>query len=281
VIFNTKRCRYQCLFCQLPAKSSRTFISSDNILSQFGYVLDEAKHALSVLDRVTLSNEGSMLDADTFPADALVTILRSIHHLRRVQTVVIETRLEFATPSAISEIQKAVPARTINVLTGFETLNADIRDRTLGKRESVESFLGGLNQLASAGAELTAYVLYKPSPYMTDEDAVVECERSIDFLVEECARRKVGLTVRLNPMYVASGSYWAQLARSVDSYRPPRLSDVVALAAKKAQEGVRVYIGLSTEGLNEAAGYYTSREDYSPRLIARVKGFNEGRIASN
>src|SRR5437870_4532253 len=47
VIFNTKRCRYQCFFCQLPAKSSRTLISGDELLSQFDYVLDEEKHALS------------------------------------------------------------------------------------------------------------------------------------------------------------------------------------------------------------------------------------------
>ena len=71
VIFNTKRCRYQCSFCQLPAKSSINWIPSSSIQEQFRYVLSELKHSLSVISRVTLANEGSVLDFTTFPDDAL------------------------------------------------------------------------------------------------------------------------------------------------------------------------------------------------------------------
>src|SRR5436309_1670358 len=46
IIFNTKRCKYQCYFCQLPAKSSKSFIPEEDIIAQFAYVMDEMKHSL-------------------------------------------------------------------------------------------------------------------------------------------------------------------------------------------------------------------------------------------
>ena len=48
VILNTKRCQHQCHFCQLPVKSSRTWISGEDIQIQFGYVASEVRHSLSL-----------------------------------------------------------------------------------------------------------------------------------------------------------------------------------------------------------------------------------------
>src|SRR4051794_18027211 len=67
IIFNTKRCRFQCDFCDLPLKSSRSFISGDKIIDQFLFVVNELKHSLSIIDRLTISNDGSVLDDSTFP----------------------------------------------------------------------------------------------------------------------------------------------------------------------------------------------------------------------
>lgn len=279
-IFNTKRCRYQCHFCQLPAKSTRVFVPTEDILAQFEYVIDEVKHAVSTLDRVTLSNEGSVLDEATFPADALLTIASCVNEFRRVRRLVLETRLEFAKEVSILAIKNVAGRATVDILTGFETLDTEIRDRILGKREPLSVFLAGLDQIASAGADLTAYVLFKPSPCMTDEEAKVECERSIDFLAEECDRRRIGLTIRLNPMYRAAGSKWAQMAESSETYRPPRLTDVMDVAAKKSAQGISIYIGLSTEGLDEDGGTYASREDYSAAMVRPIKLFNDAKIAS-
>src|SRR6266516_115818 len=225
IILNTKRCRYQCHFCQLPAKSSKTWIASDDILAQFEYVLYEMKHSLSILDRVTLSNEGSVLDSTTLPTETLFTIARCIYELRRVRTLVLETRLEFVDPSVIRQIQEAAPRTVINILTGFETHDPYIRDRILFKRESLDAFQAGLNRVAETKSELTAYVLYKPSPVMTDDEAFIEAESTIDYLVNECSHRSIPLTIRLNPMYLAKGSYWARLAKAAPNYKPPRLTD--------------------------------------------------------
>ncbi len=280
IILNTKRCRYRCPFCTLPWKSSEKWIEPEDIVAQFEFVTGEMKHALSIVDRVTLSNEGSVLDTDTLATDALLAIAYAIHELRRVRTFVLETRLEFVEPAVIRRIQEAARRVTVNILTGFETQDVRIRESILSKGEPLSTFLAGLDRVAECGVELSSYVLFKPDPAMTDEEGMVEAERTIDCLTKECAQRGVPLTIRLNPMYLAKGSKWAELAHATPQYKPARLTDVMRLAEKKRREGVSVYIGLSTEGLDEPGGTYMAREDYSPRLIGPVKGFNDGEIAA-
>lgn len=111
---------------------------------------------------------------------------------------------------------------------------------------------------------------------MTDNEAFWEAESSVDFLSRECGKRKIPLTIRLNPMYAAVGTKWAERAQKTSKYQPPRLTDVMRLADKKAHEGMVIYIGLSNEGLNEKWGSYLSREDYSNALIKPIKLFNSG-----
>jgi archaeosine synthase beta-subunit len=274
VILNTKRCRYQCDFCQLPAKSSRTWIAADDVIAQFGHVLGEVKHALSIVDRVTLSNEGSVLDAKTLDPDALNWILDAIDEMRRVRTVVLETRLEFAHVDRLAALDERLQRARINVLTGFETLDPELRDHVLRKRESLDMFRAGLDRLGILGIDLNAYVLFKPAPEMSDADAYEEARRSIGFLRAECDRRGIELTVRLNPMYLAEGSAWASRAAELPEYLPPRLSDCLRLAEEVAADGGSIYLGLSAEGLSDPAGTYAAREDFSAELLKAAKTFN-------
>jgi uncharacterized Fe-S cluster-containing MiaB family protein len=127
--------------------------------------------------------------------------------------------------------------------------------------------LGGLDEVAAAGAELTAYVLFKPEPTMTDAEAAAEAEASIDYLHRECQARQVPLQVRLNPMYVAQGTALAKRIAAMDDYKPPRLSDVIALAEQKRGEGLPVYLGLTSEGLSDDSDTYRGREDFTRSLL--------------
>lgn len=276
IIFNTKRCRYQCHFCNLPSKSRNKLIPTNSILAQFEYVANELKHSLSVINRITLSNEGSVLDTETFPHDALVTIAECTTELRNVRILVFETRMEFVTSEYICALKNANPRAQIDILTGFETVDSYIRDEILGKREPIESFLHGLDELAQTSTSLTAYVLFKPSPYMTDDDAKIEAEKSIDFLLQACNERQIPLIIRLNPMYAAENTVWAKRAFSYNGYLPPRLSDVLEVAECNRARGVQVYIGLSTEGLEDPHGTYRSRDDFSIELLKQAINLNKG-----
>jgi archaeosine synthase beta-subunit len=273
VIFMTRRCRYRCNFCDLPMDSSQSSVGKSEITEQFRYVLHEVRHSLGVLDRVTLSNDGSVFDASTFDRESLFEIVAATSELKRVRTLVFETRLEFVDLATMSAIREFNTRAGVEVLAGFETHDADVRDRILGKRESLADFIRGLDVVAEGRAALTAYVLFKPDPSMTDADAMNEAEISIEFLREECRSRSVPLTVRLNPMYAAGNSAWAANATHV-SYLPPRLSDVLTLAQRKRDEGLRVYIGLASEGLDAPDSSFRAREDFTHELLKRAISFN-------
>jgi hypothetical protein len=51
------------------------------------------------------------------------------------------------------------------------------------------------------------------------------------------------------------------------------------VAEKKRQEGVKIYIGMSTEGLDDGSNYM-AREDYTKLLVKPVLLFNSGKINS-
>jgi archaeosine synthase beta-subunit len=278
VILNTKRCRYQCAFCRLPEKSVRSWVSDSDVLAQFRSVVGEVRHALSIIDRVTLSNEGSVLDETTLGGAALREIVSAIGAMRRVRRIDIETRVEFVRPDALLRLRDLAPRTTLGVLTGFETRDQRIRDEILMKREPLSAFLAGLDNVQRAGAALTAYVLFKPDPQMSDAEASAEAAGTIEFLAAECAERNVELAIRLNPMYRAAGSRWARRADATEKYAPPRLTDVMQVAEQAGDMGVKVYIGLSAEGLAADNGTYQAREDYIPALIKHVKLFNDGHI---
>jgi radical SAM enzyme (TIGR01210 family) len=275
IIFNSKRCRYQCYFCELPAKSSKNFISAKELVKQFEYVMEEMKHSLSVLSRVTLSNEGSMLDVATFPIESLLCICEAINEVRVVRRIVLETRVEFCDPGYLESVKQCAPRCTLDILTGFETVDKRIRDTVIFKRETLDEFKRGLDSIAAVGADLTCYVLFKPDPAMSDSDAMVEARQTYAFLAEECAKRNLRLRIRLNPMYLARGSKWAELATRTPGYQPPRLTDVMRFAEEMRAFGTRVYVGLSTEGLDDGAGTFYSREDFRPELIKPIKQFND------
>jgi archaeosine synthase beta-subunit len=197
--------------------------------------------------------------------------------MRRVRRIDLETRIEFADPGRLRQLQELAPRATLGVLTGFETQDQHIRDDILMKSEPLDAFLQGLDNVQQAGAALTSYVLFKPDPQMSDAGARDEAMKTIGFLAEECADRGIDLTIRLNPMYRAVGSGWARRADSAPEYQPPRLTDVMYVAQQAADMGVKIYIGLSAEGLAKDDGTYRARDDYLPALIKQVKLFNDGR----
>lgn len=275
VILNTKRCRYRCKFCNLPAKSSATPIAANLVVDQFLYVCREVKHALSVIDRITLSNEGSVLDPDTLPLGALEDIFRCVTHLRSARKLVLETRLEFVGVEILQHLGAIAPRLAIDILTGFETLDDRIRREFLGKGEDIQQFERGLGRIAEAGVSLTCYVLLKPDPTMSDEEAVSEADATIAYLETESRLRDIPLTIRLNPMYAAEGTPWVAIANEAGGFVPPRLSDAISVGKRARSRGVEIYLGLSDEGLAASNGTYRSREDFSRDLLREAKRFNQ------
>jgi archaeosine synthase beta-subunit len=279
IILNSRPCRYRCTFCRLSAKAAASTWTSAGILQQMRGVIEHYGDVLDVLDRVTVANEGSVLDDETLDSETLLEIVSGLAAIPSISRIVLETRPEFVTQRRVDEIVKSGRSKIVDFLIGFETLDDRIRNEVLGKCQRREQLIDVIELLSdSPSTALTSYVLIKPDPKQTDREAVEEAQRTISFLVEHCRRKGVSLCVRLNPMYVCEETPWGRKARAV-GYRPPRLSDVLDIAIWAEMQGVPAYVGLSSEGLASEESSFRSREDYGPALLKRVIAFNANRPA--
>ncbi|MCI5145048.1 MAG: hypothetical protein D3923_05835, partial [Candidatus Electrothrix sp. AR3] len=75
VVFYSQACRWaRCLGCNLPSKMSINHISFDCIIQQIDYLfsLPEIIEQYDAINKMIVSNNGSVLDEDTFSSTALM-----------------------------------------------------------------------------------------------------------------------------------------------------------------------------------------------------------------
>lgn len=273
IIFQTSPCYSHCKFCNL---SNRVKCNGIGITNQFYYVINQLKHSLSVLDRITLSNNGSILDSRTVPFSELLNIIKSISLIRNISTIVLETDLRYINITLLKELQSYAGDMKINILTGFETLDEEILLNVLGKNRKKSDFEQKLDIIAECNCDFTAYILYKPTQDMNDNEAYIEAKQSALYLINECEKRKVQLTLRINPMFAAVGTEWAQKALDSSVYSPPHISEIFKLALE-LNDKVPTYIGLSTENKDEKWGSYRIHSDVTQELLIEMINFNHGK----
>ena len=275
VIFNTLRCHYNCSFCNLPTKSSSIPVPYDLLIAQFESALMRHANVLHVLERMTISNEGSVLDTQTFGEAALTTILQAADRMPALTRIVLETRPEFISQAYIKLLRSCNTNAWLDFLVGFETLDDRIRNVVLGKRQSRSSLAEAMDAIASVErARLTSYILLKCDTAFSDEQGVEEAKATIRYLVAEANSRRIPLSVRINPMYIATDVRWSTKAIK-GGYRPPRLTDALEVARFAEMLGADAFIGLSTEGLADEANSFRSREDFSRQLLKDAIVFNQ------
>ena len=70
IVFYTQACRWRrCIGCNFHDNASKVHVNYDNIINQIDYVLDNIAPSDNI-NKVILSNGGSMLDEDTFSTTA-------------------------------------------------------------------------------------------------------------------------------------------------------------------------------------------------------------------
>ena len=273
IIFHSKKCRYDCNYCSLNNYNSNEWISAENIINQFHYVLNEVKHSLHIIDSITFSNNGSILDEDTFPFDAFIEIIKALNRVKSLKKVVIETRFEFVSEDKVDAIINSNKNVKLDFLIGFETLNSEIKKTILGKKYDDNLFNKSLDIIAEKGGMVTMFIIYKSSPYFDDEQAYKEAKVTFDFLKETCQKKNIPLIIRVNPIYLPPESVLGKKALEFEEYMPPNISDVFQFSKYIIESGIPVYIGLSDEGLGCLS--YKNRQDFQPKIIREIIIFNE------
>ena len=273
IVFYTRRCRYQCSFCTLPLTSARGDVSFEDVKSQLDGALEFARSDRESIGQVSLGNEGSMLDEQTFPRDQLEYVLRRSASLPGVKSIVLETRSEFVSEPLLDDLLRWCSPARLTLKIGLESADERVRQRILRKRMDLRQFKSVVHMLGDKGIALAAYVLIKADPAHSDaagrEDAIATCE----YLKELCRDAGTPLTLRVNTMYRAAGSAWALWAER-SGWSPPSIFDLATVMRAVREDDVPVYAGLSEEGLATADGHFEAREDFEQSALATLEQYN-------
>ncbi|MEY9214029.1 hypothetical protein NI17_021785 [Thermobifida halotolerans] len=274
VVLYTRRCAFSCSFCTLPSAGAITDVKTEEIAAQFGAVNDFVRaKAKGDVTRVALGNEGSILDERTLPVDQLHMVMAAARSLPGVREIVLETRPEFVTSTVLDTVDSLRGDCSVTLKIGLESSDGHLRNGILGKRMSLLDFEDAVRRAGTFGYALESYVLLKSHPHHSDTQARQETIKTCEYVKQVCAEHTVPLTLRVNSMYMAAGSRWASEAEAA-GWHPPSVFDVAEVMWAVRTDQVRVFAGVSEEGLATQNGHFVARDDFEPWALDALVKYN-------
>ncbi|MBI5386051.1 MAG: hypothetical protein HZA90_15355 [Verrucomicrobia bacterium] len=279
VVFYTQACRWsRCLGCNLPARMSQRHVGFRNMMAQvdFLFALPEVMERRLTLRKVIVSNNGSVLDERTFSSTALIYLIAKLNlHLPNLAVLSLESRVEYVDEAELEFIARALeegdtPTK-LELAIGFEAFDDRIRNEVFKKGLSLAQFESLCGLVARYGFRLKCYFMQKPVPGMSDDAAVQDMHRAIDYLCGQSRRHGCPINLHLNPTYAAFGTALERSLRQ-GGYSPPRLADVARAALHAEGRPLSVFLGLSDEGLACEGGSFV-RPGEGP-LLEKLETFN-------
>ncbi len=279
VVFYTQACRWsRCLGCNLPSKVSQHHVSYKFVMAQIDSLMSdpEVSSKFETISKVIVSNNGSVLDQETFSSTGLMYLISQMNlYMPNLSVLSMETRPEYVEIEELEFISRALEEAdtptALELAVGFEAFDNRIRNEIFDKGLSLEVFEELVLKMSIYGYHLKCYFMQKPVPGMSDEEAVIDIQNAIDYLARLSNKYDLHINMHLNPTYVAEGTA-LETAFRANQYKPPRLRDVVRAVIHSRNKPISVYIGLSDEGLAVEGGSFLCGEESS--LTARIEEFN-------
>ncbi|CAB1083052.1 hypothetical protein JY97_14485 [Alkalispirochaeta odontotermitis] len=279
IVFYTQACRWsRCLGCNLPSKVSQDHVSFKSIMAQIDHIFadGEVRSRASQIRKVIISNNGSVLDEDTFSSTALMYLIANLNlHFPNLSILSMESRPEYVDLEELEFISRALAEgetpTQLEIAIGFEAFDNRIRNELFDKGLSLEAFEELVKKVAPYGFHLKCYFMQKPVPEMSDAEAVADIKNAIDYLSQIVQQHDIQLNMHLNPTYVAAGTALEPAFRE-GRYRPPLLEDVAQAAGYAKGKSISIFIGLSDEGLAVKGGSFLL-PDNQP-LVEKLERFN-------
>ena len=279
LIFYTAACRWRrCTGCPLPHTSSSRPVGLRPLIQQIDHVFAQP----AVLERrleirkVIISNQGSMLDEETFSSLALMYLIIQLKLLLpKVERVCLESRAEYVDAEELEFLARGLAEgdtrATLEIGIGFEAFDPRIRNREFHKGLTLGAFEELAGKLQRHDFHLKCYFMQKPVPGLSDEDAVADIQAAIGYLADLAEARGAHISMHLNPTYAAVGTPLGQAFRE-GRFTPPHLRDVARAALAARGRRLPIFIGLWDEGLAEPGGSFLrpGEED----LVATLERFN-------
>ncbi|MCD4779075.1 MAG: hypothetical protein K8S27_00790 [Candidatus Omnitrophica bacterium] len=280
LVLYTQACRWsKCLGCNLPSKMSEHHVPFSDIMMQIDYlfnnVLDEPEQ--KNLKKIILSNNGSVLDEATFSTTALMYFIAKMNmHCPALKVLSIETRVEYIDLAELEVLSRALqeknPPTQLEIAVGFEAFDETIRNEHFNKGLTIEEFEAMAAMLASYRYHLKVYFMMKPVPQMTEEAAIHDIEKAIQYLDKISEKHGIPINMHLNPTYVASGTPLAAAFEKGD-YSPPLLQNVIRAVLAGQNKRISIYVGLNDEGLAVPGGSFLRPGDET--MVQQLEKFNQ------
>ena len=263
LVFYTQACRWsRCLGCNLPSKVSREHVPFKALMQQVDNLFADPQvqeHSQDIR-KVIVSNNGSVLDEDTFSSTALMYLIAKLNlHVPNLSVLCMESRPEYVDTAELEFIARALTEGDtptgLEIAIGFEAFDDHIRNDIFDKGLTLKAFESLAEKLAKYNFALKCYFMQKPVPGINDEEAVEDIHKAIDYLSRVSNDIGTRINIHLNPTYVATGTALESAFKS-GAYRPPRLEDVARAALAARDKGLSIFIGLSDEGLALPGGSF-------------------------
>ena len=272
IILKSPPCRHgACTFCGLTETSTTREMIIDHYGDQIDFIFKHRDvHArASEIVKVIVSNQGSVLDEDTFPSVVLNYLFyKMARRLQNLKIVCLESRPEYVDDHELETfrrfLQEVCQDIQLEIAIGYEAHDTVLRNTHLNKglvlREKANSLEHLCSRMAENGFLLKCYFMQKPWMDMTDEEAIKDVKGGIDFLVEMMGIYSVQVSMHLNPTFAAKGTLLAD-AYEHGTFVPPTLLDLTRAALHAEGRGLPMFLGLNDEGLAVPGGSFLREED--------------------
>ncbi len=279
-VFYTMACRWNlCIGCNLPSKCSVEPVSYIDIMAQIDHLfhLPEVVREHQNIRKIIVSNNGSVLDQETFPSTALMHLLTQINVIFPNMTALsIETRVEYVEWEELEFIARALTEREISasleVAIGFEVFDDHIRNTVFKKGLDLVGFEKLVAMVGKYGYALKCYFMLSPVSELAGEAGVADVQKGIKWLDTVSKKYSTPINMHLNPTYVAYGTDLEKQFLA-GTYAPPTVLDAARAAFHAKDTNVSVFLGLYDEGLAVEGGSFIREGDET--LIAELENFNQ------
>jgi radical SAM enzyme (TIGR01210 family) len=279
IVFYTQACRWaKCLGCNLPSMVSSKPVSFHNIMRQIDFVFDYVmsyKQKIS-LRKIILSNNGSILDENTFSTTSLIYFFAKMNiHCPNISVISLESRPEYVDLEELEVLSRAIKEgqtpTQLELAIGFEAYDEKIRNDIFMKGLNLEKFDALVKLLSKYKVRLKTYFMQKPIPGMSEQEAIEDIKKAIDYIDNMANRYNVDINMHINPTYSAYGT---QLEEEFlkGNFTPPLLENVRKAVLHAENKKLSVYIGLYDEGLSTPGGSFIREGD--EELVNKLEEFN-------
>lgn len=280
VIFYTQACRWmRCVGCTLPSTSSLHHVSFKDITKQTHNLFEEADVLARAheVKKVIVSNQGSVLDQETFPSTALIHLVAKCNtHLPNMEVLTLESRPGYVDDEELIFLSRVLEEgdqiTTLEIAVGVEAFDKRIRNKIFHKNLSLSELEELAKRLTHYDFRLKCYFMFKPVVEMSDDDAVRDIQDAISYLGELRALIPGSvISMHLNPTYVAKGTPMVEAFQN-GHYDPPHLINIIRAIRFGEKHGVPIYVGMNVEELAVEGGSFIRPGD--GELVRLIEQFN-------